>query len=99
MNGARTLGGFTLLELVVVLAVMGIAAGLATLAFRSLLADPGQGAVDWPGQLREARRSAVMAAHPVVLRPLDRGAVLLLPDGRVIGDGVDPLTGALEPLP
>jgi prepilin-type N-terminal cleavage/methylation domain-containing protein len=92
----RTPAGFTLVELIVALAVMGISAGLATVAFRSLLAKPDDEPGSWPRQVLEARRGAVLGARPVVLRPVDGLPILFLPDGRAVGEGVDALTGSLE---
>jgi prepilin-type N-terminal cleavage/methylation domain-containing protein len=94
--GARQ-AGFTLVELMVVLVVLGIMAGVAGLAVRSLNdTDPaGQRAA----AIADARRRALDTRRPV---PLTLGAgdtlrrLIALPDGSVRGDtalGLDPLTG------
>jgi len=96
MSALPRRSGFTLVEVIVVLAVMGISAGLATVAFRSLIPESDTEAQSWAGQVRSARRRAVSATTPFVLRSADKAPILFLPDGRVVGEGFDPLTGVLE---
>jgi prepilin-type N-terminal cleavage/methylation domain-containing protein len=89
---------FTLVELIVVLAVMGLTLALTGLALRSPRTTRE---TDVHGELVRARARAIRTARPVRLRsPSDSGpnrsplpALLFLPDGRVVGPGVDPLTG------
>jgi prepilin-type N-terminal cleavage/methylation domain-containing protein len=103
--GARSIAsrGVTLLELLVVLAILGVMAGLVGLTWR-----PDQ----WTGRPPElgsvaasiaaARHQALRTGRPVTLSVaggLDSVPIIALPDGRVIGAerlGVDPLSGALE---
>ena len=82
--------GVTLVEMIVVLTLMGVLAGIGGLAFSSLR-RPAEDR--WQAALRRARDAAADSAAAVVL-PADsaHGAVLLLPDGRSVGAGVNPLT-------
>ena len=84
--------GFTLLELLVVLALLALLlsmGALAVTAVRPMEAGPVAARVD------SARREAIRSGTAVALR-LDSAVVRFLPDGRAIGPGVDPLTGAWE---
>lgn len=95
----KGLAGFTLLELMVVLALMSVTLGVTGLAFTTLHVPPVSGRVR---ALARARTEAIRTgrpvrsvirtppAVPVVIPP----APLFLPDGRALGPGVDPLTGA-----
>jgi len=87
-------GGFTLVELIVAIAVLGLTAGVATVAFGNLMRRPPETST-WDARRREARRTAVETARPVILRPDSAlgSPVLFLPDGRALGEGLDPLTG------
>ena len=95
----RRFGGFTLLEVIVVVAIVGLVFGVSGLAFASLRV-PRQSA--WLGALERARAQAIETGRPVrAAVPTDTGAShsplatpLFLPDGRAIGAGADPLTGA-----
>ena len=83
------MSGTTLVELMVSLAILGLLAGLAA---ASLAGAPGRP----PGgeaALQAARASAIRSARRVAFVAPDGGRFLLLPDGRVIGPGIDPLTG------
>lgn len=86
--------GFTLIELIVVLAILGLIAGISGLALASL-SVPGESMRT--AALRRARAQSIESGIPV---STDRyGAphtahVLFLPDGRALGPGADPLTGA-----
>ncbi|HEX8243723.1 MAG TPA: prepilin-type N-terminal cleavage/methylation domain-containing protein [Longimicrobium sp.] len=84
--------GFTLIEVVVALAIVALTASLAALAFRGEAHTPSRA-----GRIEAARQQALEGRRPVPFSP-DSGAteLLALPDGRVLGDsanGVDPLTG------
>jgi len=86
--------GFTLLELIVVVAVLGITLGVSALAFTSLK-TPRES--DVARELRWARSEAIRTGRPVVTggnHTPRTTHVLFLPDGRAIGPGVNPLTGA-----
>ena len=82
--------GVTLVELVVTLALLGTLAGLgaATLVgWRRSEPDARTRA------LAQARARAVRTGARVRLDGADGRSVLFLPDGRAVGDGVEPLTG------
>lgn len=83
--------GVTLVEMVVVLTLMGVLAGIGGLAFAGLrrpAEDP------WTDSVSSARRAAIDSGVTVLLAADSLHApVLFLPDGRAIGNGVDPLTG------
>jgi prepilin-type N-terminal cleavage/methylation domain-containing protein len=76
--------GFTMVEMIVVLALLGLMVGISGLAVWSLRPPdaPGDG-------LRKLRAEAILSGVP----RSDSG-VLFLPDGRAVGISVDPLTGA-----
>lgn len=80
--------GMTLVELIVVLAVLGLILGMSGLALSSLkLPRESEEAI----VLRRARADAIHSGA----RRTAHGA-LFLPDGRAVGLGVDPLTGVLH---
>ncbi len=81
--------GATLLELLVALVIVGVMAGLGALSVLSLRPGPRGAALD---SMASARHRAIREARPVVLRDGTR-QLRFLPDGRVLGGGVDPLTG------
>jgi prepilin-type N-terminal cleavage/methylation domain-containing protein len=86
--------GFTLLEVMVVLLILGLIIGMSGLAFTALRAPPGSEATR---ELRRARSEAILTGQPVVTvgnHAPHTTQVLFLPDGRGIGSGADPLTGA-----
>ena len=102
-NARSVLGGFTLLEMVVVLALLGLILGLATVAVVSLRPP------------RQARRvAAIDSASAAAIRTGTRVHLTLnladttahvalhiahwtfLPDGRALGPEVDPLTGTVH---
>lgn len=90
--------GVTLVELIVVLAIAAIIAGVTTMAFRG--ADAGPKVPAWVSAVASARRTAIDSARVVSLT-ISIGdslhAVTALPDGSVVTDlGVDRLTG--EPI-
>jgi prepilin-type N-terminal cleavage/methylation domain-containing protein len=93
--------GFTLVELLAVLAILGLGAGVAALALPSLKPPPGSEVL---GSLAAARAAAVRGGHAVVWRR-DTIAIRFLPDGSSSGGlvpvdtlviAVDPLTGAIR---
>ncbi len=86
--------GVTLVELLVVIAILGLIVGVSGLAFTSLRAPP---ASERTRAARVARAQAIRAGRPMAFpfaRPWARPSALFLPDGRAIGSGVEPLTGA-----
>jgi prepilin-type N-terminal cleavage/methylation domain-containing protein len=93
--------GVTLVELLVVLAILGVLVGVTGLAMMSLRA-PRESA--WVGALRRARAEAVRSGRAVEIaldslpsqtaQPATRLSARFLPDGRAIGPALDPLTGA-----
>ena len=89
-----TPSGFTLLEVIVVMVILGLIMGMSGLAFVGLRAPRESNPA---GELRRARSQAIQTARPVNIggnhSPLTT-PVLFLPDGRALGPGVDPLTGA-----
>lgn len=91
--------GFTLMEVIVVVAILGLVFGVSGLAFTSLRAPR---ASVWVTALRHARAESIRTGRPIrAVVPVNSGsertallAVLFLPDGRAVGPSVDPLTGA-----
>jgi len=78
--------GVTLLELIVVLAVLGVILGVTGLALGTLKSPrEAQQLTD----LRQARAEAIHAGAPRTAH-----GIRFLPNGRAIGPNVDPLTGA-----
>lgn len=93
-EGGRGRGdGYTLVEVIVVLAITGLILGMSGLALASLK-PPRQS--EWVRKLREARAVAIRTGRPVHTgnNHAPRTTHLFLPDGRAIGPGVDPFTGA-----
>lgn len=94
---SRTRDGVTLIELIVVLAVLGILAGLTTVGFRA--ERPVERSL--AARIAAARRDAVQTGRPVSFVLDDSGsphAIRALPDGRVLADvdlGVDMTTGRI----
>jgi prepilin-type N-terminal cleavage/methylation domain-containing protein len=96
--------GFTLVELITVLAIIAVMAGITTLAWRASAVPPAGRIV---AQLDSARTAAILGGAAVTWR---HGAVRVRfrPDGsssggRVEADGmvliVDPLTGSVRAEP
>ncbi|HMJ57689.1 MAG TPA: prepilin-type N-terminal cleavage/methylation domain-containing protein [Gemmatimonadales bacterium] len=77
--------GVTLVELLVVLALLGLVLGVSGLAIASLR-EPRES--DEVLALRQARAEAIKSGAPRTSH-----GVLFLPDGRAMGPGVDGLTG------
>ena len=83
--------GFTLLEVMVVVAILGVIVGVSGLGFASLRVPPASA---WTRAVNRARVDAIRRGQSVrALVPDSLAAPLFLPDGRAIGPGVDPLTG------
>ncbi len=86
--------GVTLAELLIVIAILGLIFGVSGLAFMSLQLPREP---EWMQQARTARARAIRQGIPTAFRtarPPVRPSALFLPDGRAIGPGADPLTGA-----
>jgi prepilin-type N-terminal cleavage/methylation domain-containing protein len=95
-SGVQAYGrtGVTLVELLIVIAILGLIFGVSGLAFMSLRLPRGS---EWMRQARAARARAIREGIPTAFptaRPPVRPSALFLPDGRAIGPGADPLTGA-----
>jgi prepilin-type N-terminal cleavage/methylation domain-containing protein len=82
--------GVTLIEVVVGLLVLGLLTGLAGMALSSLRLSQAE---PWKAQVALARDSAIRTGRPVTIRGDSGYRALLLPDGRAVGHGLDPLTG------
>lgn len=93
----RARGGFTLVEMLVVLAILGVMAGIVGLAAGTL--DDTDPATVRAARIAEARRQALTTRRPVVIRLADgdsAGGMVALPDGSVRADTslhLDVLTG------
>jgi prepilin-type N-terminal cleavage/methylation domain-containing protein len=86
--------GVTLVELLVVIAILGVIAGVSGVAFTSLHAPHASERIR---AMRAARAQAIRQGKAVAFPfggPRVRPSALFLPDGRAIGTGIDPLTGA-----
>ena len=94
--------GTTLGELMVALALLGLIVGLSALTLAGLRPAAEDAAVQ---DLRRARAEAIRTGRPVRMAsargdtvashtPHPTPVVTFLPDGRALGPGVDPLTGA-----
>ena len=82
--------GATLVELLVVLLLLGVMAGVTAFAVAGLRPPlQRQGDVN----LDSARTAAVVSGQAVTLTRDGGAAVRFLPDGRVLGAGLDPFTG------
>lgn len=79
-----------MLELMVVLALLSLLLGVSVVAVGSLQAPHGAGQVR---QLEAARTAAIRSGVPLSVVVASQ-PVRFLPDGRALGPGVDPLTGA-----
>jgi prepilin-type N-terminal cleavage/methylation domain-containing protein len=95
--------GVTLVELIVVLAILSVMAGVTTLAFRRVDVTPQ--AAPWVSAIAAARRTAVDSNRTVsVTVPVEDNvyAATALPDGSVVADaalGIDRLTGEVAHAP
>lgn len=103
VRGECTGSGFTLLEVVVALALLGLILGVSAVAVATL-GEPAEATLN--RQLIAARDSAIRSGKPVTVtinasdsvesQGLRSIPLHFLPDGRAVGLGVDPLTG--DPL-
>jgi len=102
VRGARySRRAFTLIEVVVALALFGLILGVSGLALASLREPPS---ADSTRQVTNARAAAIQTGRPVTVtvalpdtgeyRASRTTQLLFLPDGRSVGQGADPLTGA-----
>lgn len=86
--------GFTLVELIVVIAIVGLMAAISGVAVASLQVPRESEGV---AALRHARAQAILTGTPVQAdsnrAPRTTHSVLFLPDGRALGPGMDPLSG------
>jgi|SRR5579862_8518172 len=93
--------GVTLVELIVVLAILSVMAGVTTLAFRR--ADRGPTVAPWVSAVAGARRTALDSDRSVTITVTVSDtlhAVTAMPDGTVISDlPVDRLTGETRHAP
>ncbi|HKV69637.1 MAG TPA: prepilin-type N-terminal cleavage/methylation domain-containing protein [Gemmatimonadales bacterium] len=87
--------GVTLVELLVVLVLLGLLFAVSGLALASLGVPRDSARVR---ALEAARARAIRSGVPVSLVE-SASSVLFLPDGRALGPGVDPLTGAPRATP
>lgn len=88
----RPAAGVTLVELLAVLLVLGLMLGVTGLALGSLRRPTQSERVR---DLEHARSAAIRTGVATSVR-VDSSVVRFLPDGRALGPGVDPLTGALD---
>ena len=93
--------GNTIIELLVVLAILGVAAGVAGVSFRS---EPISAAIDETlATIAAARRDAIRSGKSITIFVEHDGHVLSAtahPDGRVVADtalSVDHLSGRKAP--
>jgi hypothetical protein len=71
----------------VILGVLAGVSGAAFLGMRPAAENP------WAVELSRARATAIRTSRAVILRTADGRRAMLLPDGRALGSGIDPLTG------
>ena len=82
--------GVTLVELLVVIAVLGVLTAVSTLAVTSLRPTAESERIRL---LTRARATAIRAGRAVTISSPMGEMIRFLPDGRALGGGVDPLTG------
>jgi hypothetical protein len=85
--------GTTLVELVVALLVLGLGSGIAALALGGLRPPPPD---PWREAVGRARSAALREGRAVPVHGDSGRSALLLPDGRALGPGLDPLTGEVR---
>lgn len=105
-RGGRSRAGVTMIELIVVLAILGGLGALAGLAWRGHDEEAWQAPVgEETAPVESARRRALSSGAPVEITvTLGESPVLItaMPDGRVLGAeelGWDPLAGRRRPSP
>lgn len=86
----------TLIEAIVALVVLGLLTGMVAATLASL--KPPTVAA-WQTEVTRARGSAIRTGRPVLAHTDSGYRALLLPDGRAIGPGLDPLTGEVIHAP
>ena len=86
----KTPRGVTMVELLVVLLLLGLLFTISGLALASIGAPRGSARTR---ALDSARAQAIRIGVPVAIA-VSGARVLFLPDGRALGPGLDPLTGA-----
>ncbi|HEU4648244.1 MAG TPA: prepilin-type N-terminal cleavage/methylation domain-containing protein [Gemmatimonadales bacterium] len=85
--------GTTLVELLVVLVLLGVVFGMSALARGR---SPRAGLTSEADRVQAGRAKAIRTGLPVQVLTDSGQVILVLPDGRAIGHGVDPLSGALR---
>lgn len=80
------MGGVTLIELLVALTLLGLIVGVSTVSISTLRLPRETTRIV---ELQRARVAAIESGAPRTAH-----GALFLPDGRAIGEAVDPLTGA-----
>lgn len=96
MNAVRGRRGATMIELLVVLVILAMTAGVVVVSLRSLAEGPEETTAT---RVAAARRKALAERRAVTVAvetPAGTTEVTALPDGRVLADstlGIDPLTG------
>lgn len=91
--------GVSLLEMTVVLLLLAVIAGVSGAALSSLRLPAGTSVAR---QLLAGRSRALLTGAAVRIERKDSSAsssqtpVLFLPDGRAIGNGVDPILGVID---
>ncbi len=90
--------GLTLVEVLVVLVLLGLVTGMSALGLAGLR-GPRERESDRARAVERARAEAIRTGRPVRLPTDSHGVVLLLPDGRALGPGIDPFTGQATDAP
>lgn len=84
--------GVTLAELLVVLVILGISLAGSAIAVTALRPAPVSAA---ERRFHATRAEAIRSGRSAILIDSTGASIRLLPDGRVLGDNVDPVTGSL----
>jgi prepilin-type N-terminal cleavage/methylation domain-containing protein len=97
VNALRCRRGTTLIEMLTVLVILTVTAGVVVVSLRSLADSRGEETTET--RVAAARRKALAERRAVTLTvetPAGAAEITALPDGRVLADsalGFDPLTG------
>jgi hypothetical protein len=83
--------GATLIELLVVLLLLGLLLSVSAVSLSSIRPAPGSA---WLDSVRSARARSIRSGRTVLIVH-DSGMIRFLPDGRILGGMLDPLTGEL----